>query len=205
MCGYDNIAAHTYLLKVKMDSDLFRTIKNNPQYNPNNSVAWFRKNVTNTLRNIGQQQFMAQQQLKQTTKITPGLLYFFGYDPKYKDELPYYDRFPLILPFWTDSTHFMGLNLHYLPLDKRVIILDKLVVFAQNKNQPENMKIKLSWEMLTSISEHKAVSFSVKKYLKSHVKTNFIEVPMQDWPIACFLPLARFEKANEATIWRNSR
>lgn len=188
-----------------IESNVFKDIKNNPKYNPNNSVAWFRKNVTNTLNNMGQMQFMGSMQAHQTNNIVPGRMYFYGYDPKYKDELPYYDKFPLLLPFDQDATHFMGLNLHYLPLDKRILILDKLVVYATNKSTPEKMKLQLSWEMLKKISEHKAIQFSVKKYLKGHVKTRFIEVPMMDWPIASFLPMARFAKANEAKVWQDFR
>jgi hypothetical protein len=31
--------------------------------------------------------------------ILPGKMYFYYYDPKHKETLPYYDRFPLVLPF----------------------------------------------------------------------------------------------------------
>ena len=52
-----------------------------------------------------------------------GQMYMFQYDPKYKDVLPYYDRFPLVIPFEqtrrvgiAQGDGFYGLNLHYLPL-----------------------------------------------------------------------------------------
>lgn len=181
---------------------IFQTVKDNKTYNPNNSVNWFRQNVTNHFKNLGQMQFMEMNKMHQATKIVPGTMCFFGYDPKYKDDLPYYDKFPLILPFYVDSTHFMGLNLHYLPPAKRIIILDKLVQNATNKDIPEKMQIALSWKLLTSLSENAAVKHSVKKYLHGYVKTRFIEVPTQDWPIAVFLPVSRFAKADEATVWR---
>ena len=34
-----------------------------------------------------------------TSKIEPGNMYMFMYDPKLKETLPYYDTFPLCLPF----------------------------------------------------------------------------------------------------------
>ena len=42
-----------------------------------------------------------------------GLLNMFFYDPKMKKKLPYYDRFPLILPIETYSNGFLGINFHY--------------------------------------------------------------------------------------------
>ena len=33
------------------------------------------------------------------TKIQPGKLYMYMYEPKLKKELPYYDRFPMVFPF----------------------------------------------------------------------------------------------------------
>src|SRR5574343_844358 len=41
---------------------------------------------------------------------THGRMYFFAYDPKWKRELPYYDRFPLIFPLDLErrSDRFLG-------------------------------------------------------------------------------------------------
>ena len=45
-----------------------------------------------------------------------GRLNMFLYDPKYKDKLPYYDVFPLVLPIQRYSDGFLGINFHYLTL-----------------------------------------------------------------------------------------
>ena len=42
-------------------------------------------------------------------------MYLFHYDPKYKETLPLYDRFPLIFPFQNVEGGFMGINFHYSP------------------------------------------------------------------------------------------
>ena len=181
---------------------IFEDIRKDKKYSATNSVAWFRKNVTNAFQNLGTQQFMGDNQASQTSRIVPGTMVFFGYDPKYKDELPYYDKFPLILPFHVDSTHFMGLNLHYLPPQMRILLLDKLLHFNRNKDTAPKMKIQMSWELLKGISQTKAVEYSVKKYLHGQVKSKFIVITPDDWPIACMLPLARFAKADEKTVWK---
>ena len=53
-------------------------------------------------------------------KFLIGALYFFVYDPKTKADLPYYDRFPLVLPLKREPDGFLGLNLHYLPIPLRI-------------------------------------------------------------------------------------
>jgi hypothetical protein len=42
-----------------------------------------------------------------------GRMYFYYYDPKTKDTLPYYDKFPLVIPIERYSDGFLGLNLHF--------------------------------------------------------------------------------------------
>jgi hypothetical protein len=47
-------------------------------------------------------------------KFLMGGLYYFMYDPKGKDDMPYYDRFPLVMPLKREVDGFLGLNFHYL-------------------------------------------------------------------------------------------
>ena len=53
-----------------------------------------------------------KERLRNTTFI--GRMYFYYYDPKLKDMLPYYDRFPLVIPIEQHSDGILGLNLHYI-------------------------------------------------------------------------------------------
>ena len=55
--------------------------------------------------------------------IVPGEMYFYLYDPKLKETLPYYDMFPLVLPFRRLDEGFVGVNLHYLPYAVRFKVL----------------------------------------------------------------------------------
>src|SRR4051812_41636100 len=47
--------------------------------------------------------------------VHPGEMIFFMYDAKWKDKLPFFDRFPLIFPVEMYPNGFAGMNLHYLP------------------------------------------------------------------------------------------
>ena len=54
------------------------------------------------------------QKSKKTSKrnIGPGSMFAYFYDPKYKKELKYYDRFPLVLVFDFKTNGFIGCNMH---------------------------------------------------------------------------------------------
>jgi hypothetical protein len=192
-------------------------IKRVADYNPNNSVTWFKTKVQQlTSGEMSTQKFLGDNQAYQKSGrgknvIVPGQLVMFGYDPKGKDTLPMYDKFPLLLPFGVDGVHFIGLNIHYMAPMYRVALLDKLLVASNNKMMTDRLKLKTSWEILKSASDQKRLNFSVKMYLWGHVKTNFIVIPTVDWPTCCFLPLARFmlrdnrgnmKAATENQIWR---
>lgn len=151
------------------------------------------------------QKLMGANQSFQTTKITPGTMIAFFYDPKTKDKLPYYDTFPMNLPFSVTATHFTCLNLHYLHPSQRKQLLDKLVTIKENKHMQEKATIRISWELISNVAKFPEVQHCVKSYLFGHVKSNFIVIPKEDWHHAIFLPLERFKKATNAQVWGKSR
>ncbi len=140
-----------------------------------------------------------------TTKARPGFMYMFQYDPKTKDQLPYYDRFPLVFPFRITNEGFYGLNLHYLPLDYRAKMMDSLYLMSNNKQYNETTKLRLSYQILESSSKFSLFKPCVKQYLNSHVKSRLLFVPAEQWDIALFLPTARFVKSNQRKVHADSR
>ena len=170
------------------------------------SRSWFDKQVAS----------MAKQQLtpnkvlqgnpdQLVTRIMPGHLYMFAYDPKLKKELPYYDRFPLVFPFSKTADGFIGLNMHYLPYQLRIALLDNLLVFRSNNRLDETTKLKYSWQVLDGISRYKAAQPCVKQYLIGHVRTQFRQVEAKDWATAMLLPVERFVGASKQEVWAESR
>ena len=57
---------------------------------------------------------------RRTNGVNFGTLNMFFYSPKHKNTLPYYDTFPLVLPIGQAAGGFMGLNIHYLPIQMRI-------------------------------------------------------------------------------------
>lgn len=168
------------------------------------SQGWFLKQAA-TLQNrvINKNRLFREGNL--TNKVIPGRLYMFYYDPKYKDDLPYYDRFPLVFPYkFTPQDGIMGLNMHYLPYFHRVQLLDRLMMFSANKNFDENTRIKYSWELIAGAAKFKFAEPCIKHYLKEHVESQFIEIPPSDWHTAMMLPVETFVGANKKQVWKES-
>lgn len=168
------------------------------------SVSWFRKTAGKVSSVNTQQQIKMLTPSQAVNKVSVGKMYLFGYDPKLKGTLPYYDNFPLIFPFSRTKQGFMGINLHYLPLRYRAILMDNLYILINNDKYDETTKLRMSYSVLESTSKFKYFRPCVKHYLNSHIRTRFIEINPNEWDIALFLPLQRFSKAKQEEVWKDS-
>lgn len=139
-----------------------------------------------------------------TTTIKPGNLYMFFYDPKFKDSLPYYDRFPMVFPWKKTPDGFMGLNLHYLPYPLRIRLMDKLLQFKTNSKMDETTRLRFSWSLLDGAARFAPAKPCVKHYLKDHLKSPLIKIDSQDWPTAMMMPVERFVGASKQKVWQDS-
>jgi len=139
------------------------------------------------------------------TKIQPGKLYMYMYEPKLKKELPYYDRFPMVFPFRKSTDGFIGLNMHYLPYQLRIRLLDTLLDFKSNNRMDETTRLKYSWQIIEGISRYSAAKPCVKQYLIGHVRSQFRQVIAEDWATAMLLPVERFVGAAKDEVWADSK
>jgi hypothetical protein len=143
------------------------------------------------------------------TSIRPGYMYLYMYNPKHKDTLPFYDRFPLVFPFKAVEGGFMGINLHYLPPILRARLMDALYDKVSNKNYDETTRLRISYEILNGASRYRYFRPCIKRYLYSHLQTKFLLIPANEWDYALFIPFERFEKQgariNKEIVFRDSR
>lgn len=143
--------------------------------------------------------------MKETTQLSIGKLYFFTYDPKTKDKLPYYDRFPCVFIFNITPKLIYGINMHYLPYKERAILMDELYKVETNARIPNNKKLQLSWEILKTFTNFPLVKPCVKSYLPAHFRSRLINVPYEEWGISVFLPVTAFTKKNTNEVWQESK
>ena len=151
------------------------------------SYDWYKKKVAamttpsaRTLINQG----------KATLRPKYGVMNLFGYDPKHKDKLPYYDVFPLIFPLEPAKGGFYGINFHYLQPGARVAFLRQLQRYASDKRFDKKTRF--------NIGELSGTYFkkTIKHYLFSQVRTSFLNITADEMAIAIFLPVARFIKGS---------
>ena len=142
---------------------------------------------------------------KRTTTPTFGILNMFVYDPKTKDTLLYYDKFPLSIMLEKAEGGFYGLNLHYLRPRTRAIFLSKLTEFTNNKKFDQTTRFQLSYNLIKAATKLKEFKPCFKHYLKNHVRSKMVEIPAQYWEVAIFLPTENFSKAAKTTVYSLSQ
>jgi hypothetical protein len=155
------------------------------------SVAWFKAKVGESAKGF-----------KTKGKLEPGKIFTFGYDAKFKDILPYWDKFPLIIVLDVYNDGFMGLNFHYVSPVERMKFFSKMMKFSTQKGEPENMtskaKFNVSWDAVRNIRHADKM---IHKYLYGHVKTSLLEAPPNEWENVIFLPYQKFVGASAKSVW----
>lgn len=142
---------------------------------------------------------------RQKTNSIIGHMYFYYYDPKTKESMPYYDRFPLVIPIEEYNDGFLGLNLHYIHPKQRIILLDKLSEYATDSRYDNRTKLRLSYALLSGASRAFESTPCIKRYLYNHVQSRFLEIYANEWDIAALLPVESFVGASTSKVWSDSR
>lgn len=191
------------MAKNNVFADLLQKARSQIFTKETDSTRWLRDKARNIKANP---ESLIRKSDETTRSIRSGIgqMYLFGYNPKFKDTLKYYDTFPLIFPFKMESNGFYGINLHYLPYIHRARLMDALTTLTNNKKYNDTTRLKISFDVLNSASKFGAFKPCVKRYLYSHVTSKFMYISPSEWNIALFLPIERFKKANKTDVWKES-
>ena len=165
------------------------------------SMDWFRSKVSN--RKVSRAALIADGPTR--SQQVYGSMYNFQYDPKTKQTLPYYDRFPLCIPVQKAKGGFYGLNLHYLHPLIRAQFLDELYDITNNDKYDRTTKMKVTYDLLKSSSKMRFFKPCLKHYLSGHIQSPLLLIEPADWEIAIFLPTESFRKVGKETVWNESR
>lgn len=171
------------------------------------SVRWFREKIKD-MGTPAPRELIREGVVR--TRPRFGHMNMFLYSPKYKDDrniLPYYDRFPLIMPIMPEgggavSESFVGLNFHYLSIPMRLKLLNVISEFANNDKFDETTQIRLTWN---KIKRNRLVQPCVKKYLMSNVRTPFRVINAEEMMTAVLLPVQDFRHATDTQVYADSR
>lgn len=167
------------------------------------SLEWFRKTLSR-LGRVSRKKILEDPVTPTRGRPLPGRMFTYFYDPKHKETLPYYDRFPLIIMLESATGGFYGLNLHYLSPKERMTFFAKLLEYKNNKKYDESTRFQLSYSLLKGASNLRAFRPCFKRYLTSQIKSQVVEIMPQEWELAIFLPTDQFVYNTRQTVWRKS-
>jgi len=166
----------------------------------------FRRNIT-----IPDQGLDTNQDGKTAPRIKyvmVGNLFFFNYDPKGKKTLPYYDRFPLVLPLEVTKEGILGINFHYLDPYHRALLMDRILEAFEAETDERRVlnRFRFSYQTLESFgSRYKYYKPAIKRYLFSNMRSRMLQIDEEEWKVALFLPVHRFVGAKPNEIWLESK
>ena len=165
---------------------------------------WFREKVKQASASARMRAVTPTQLLKrqEATDTELGQMLFYKYDPKFAKKLPYWDMYPLVFPFEKAKGGLYGLNLHYIPPRERAVLMDELNSYVTNKKYDATTRLKLSYDLLKGFG--RAIP-CVKRYLGTNVRSNTVRIDADEWEIAIFLPVERFQKEKARVVWNDSK
>jgi len=177
---------------------------------------WLHKELKSKLLNLGARTAFVNASSRSRNYFDAsdfiGRMFFFFYDAKLKDSLPYWDKFPLVIPIEIYNDSFLGLNLHYLHPTYRIVLLDKLETIMTNKKYDDRTKFRISYAYLKRASRilPPEAKPCIKKYLYTHIKSKFLPISAEDWDIVVFLPWEDFTGSKTSgitkqTVWTDSQ
>ena len=80
--------------------------------------------------------------------------------------------------------------------------MDSLNKYATNDRYDRTTRLNLSYQLLKRFG--RAVP-CVKRYLGDHVVSETVRIDADEWEIAIYLPVERFQKESARTVWKDSR
>lgn len=124
-------------------------------------------------------------------KSIVGNLYFFKYDPKHKDTLNIYDRYPMAFPIKLYKDGFLGVNMHYLPAGERRLFVRTVNEFKQTLREGD--RFKNNAEFITMLERtkriYKIMPQAVHRYLNDHTRSKFIRILPEEYDKAVQLKI----------------
>lgn len=138
------------------------------------------------------------------SKMEPGNLYFFLYEPKTEKTLPFYDQFPFVLVVDKQGQSFAGLNFHYLDYYWRAWLFDNLYEMRQKSPDPLKVQMKFTYKDLANTTKYKQFRPCYKRYLIKNLRSPLLQVGETEWDLALWLPVELYVKQGASVIWKDS-
>jgi hypothetical protein len=160
------------------------------KYTKGQSLDWF-KQLFRAPAAIRKQLMKGDDGKRYRNSVQIGRTYAFYYQPKHRDTLPVYDRFPLVIVIEFYKDGFLGLNTHFLSQGQRSELFNLLLRYANNQTMDEHTRLLLSWQAVVATSRMRNLSEKcVKRYLYSHCRSRFVQINADEFDRVASLPTA---------------
>jgi hypothetical protein len=176
------------------------------QLKSDKTTLWLATNLSKIKTSMNQSKFIDSNKTTLTSKrMTPGKMVFFGYSPKTKEVLNFWDEFPLIIILHPQKGGFLGLNLHYLPPPLRASFLNKLLKYVSDPNwtthNNTSVEFRVTYGLLKNTSKLKAFKPCIKRYYYNHILSKVSDISPMEWKTVPFFPLDKFRGASREDVW----
>lgn len=175
------------------------------------AIKWFRNAAMSVSTADPRKMIDSAGNFELISRLSPnsiGKLYLWNYQAKGDGtpQLPYWDRYPMdfILHFYPEQGSFLAMNFHYIAPIYRAKLMDALYNIINNTKLDKTTKLNISYGILKSAAQYRYFKPCLKKYLISHIKSQFLYIKPPLWDVAVLLPLARFKGANQSRVWIDS-
>lgn len=121
-----------------------------------------------------------------------GNLYFFKYEPKLKQTLDVYDKYPMAFPIKIYRDGFLGVNMHYLPVGERKLFVKNVNEFKSTLSKSgERSKVNAEYITLLEQSKriYKIMPEAVHRYLNGYTRSRFIKILPEEYDKAVQLKI----------------
>ena len=140
---------------------------------------------------------------KSRERFSIGKIYSFEYTP-ITENLPWYDRNPVVLALNSPNKNDLGVNINLLPIKFREEMLDKVhtaAVFGASGDAIRESSLRITYDGMKMFLERYGFGFAVRQYIPSRKRKQTV-VSYQSWPKIALCDFAALEGASYADIVR---
>lgn len=190
-------------------NNILNLVKNLPNSSKNvgkntaSSLNWFSKQLSTIKADPTTTKKIIEDKTSKRFKYRkPGYIYMFRYVPPDKKELEFYDEFPVIITFGFSGNVVQGINLHYLPIRIRLILL--LQILKSLTGEGETAKIKLQ-NLLKSSTVRKYISVMTEEFHFGGIRSKIRHITPDEFVIMSLLPVQKFKKKTQTQVYSQIR
>lgn len=153
---------------------------------------------------LRQTNILAEGRQKNTFEL--GRMYLFRYAPITRNKLPYYDTFPLMIPYYRKGSTIFGANFHYININMRRRLFENMVDlnYITDGTETDEPKFNFTYRRLKGKNLFRFLPPTIHQYKLGRVRSILIEIDAREWPLALYLPVEAFKKTKKSVVWDNS-